>query len=86
MSNGAGYHKGREKVSKGSPPEIVRGRPGATPIKHKKKKKRLFSSGGPEGELNRLIPRGTATTQRMRYDLGTQVVSKRRQKPSPRGN
>ena len=81
-----GYSRGPEKEKGSSPPEIVRGRPGATPIKHKKKKKRLLSSGGPEGELNRLISRGTATTQRMRYDLGTQVVSKRRQKPSPRGN
>ena len=97
MTNGAGYSKGQEKKKEASQQrKDVRGEgrwykfsPSASGTgKYKDSnigKGKVLYNTGPEGD-SKLIPRGAATTQRMRYDLGTEVASKRRQKKSTRGS
>ena len=70
MSNGYSKGPGAGTGGGGNLRSGREARPGTTAVLHKKKRKKLFSSGGPEGELNRVISRGTATTQRMRYAAG----------------
>jgi hypothetical protein len=84
-----GYHKGPEKEKKASAQEKVRGGPSPSAGKYKdsgiRKGKVVYNTGGPEDDPS-LILRGTATTQRMRYDLGTKIVPKGTKKKSRRGS